>query len=66
MDLPFGDSELGYSMNVVKTMSKTTHLGMVYTTCKNGDDWGIVYRVYHIRAGMIQHSGVGHGGFGSH
>jgi hypothetical protein len=24
-------------------MVDTTHLGMVYTTYKNGEDWGMVY-----------------------
>ena len=26
-----------------KKMVDTTHLGMVYTTYKNGEDWGMVY-----------------------
>ena len=29
-----------------KTMSSTTHLGMVHTTYKNGDDWGMM-RLWH-------------------
>ena len=29
--------------NVGKTKSYTTHLEMVYTTYKHGDDWGMVY-----------------------
>ena len=29
--------------NVGKTVPSTSHLGMVYTTYKNGDDWGMVY-----------------------
>ena len=32
-------------INVVKTMPETTRLGMVYTTYKNGDDWGLVYDI---------------------
>ena len=31
--------------NVGKTIIKITHLGKVYTTYKNGDDWGMVYGI---------------------
>ena len=38
-----------------KTMSSTTHLGMVYTTYKNGDDWGMVQMAlfYHVLPTVI-------------
>ena len=40
--------------NVGKTMPKTTHLGMVYTTY--GDDWGMVYDCFtHINRTSSTH-----------
>ena len=38
----------GYNYsNVGKTMSLTTHLGMVNIAHKNGDDWGMVYYCFN-------------------